>query len=75
MLVCCFDWGGPAKVDAGAAAHNGFAVEELADEDGGGGGVEGDDDAAEGFQGGEGVEGGVGVDEGADFVEAGGVED
>lgn len=75
MLVDCFDGGGPAKVDAGAAAHDGFAVEELPDEDGGGGGVEGDDDAAEGFQRGEGVERGMRVDEGADFVEASRVED
>lgn len=49
MLIYCFDGGGPTKVDAGAAAHNGFAVEKLADENGGRGGIEGDDDAAEGF--------------------------
>ncbi len=49
MLVRYFDGRGLAEVDARAAAHDGFAVEELADRDGGRGGVEGDNDAAEGF--------------------------
>ncbi len=49
MLICYFDRGGFAKVDAGTAAHDWFAVEELPDKDGARGGVEGDDDAAEGF--------------------------
>ena len=49
MLIRDFDGRGLAEIDARAAAHDGFAIEKLADRDGGGGGVEGDDDAAEGF--------------------------
>ena len=75
VLVFWVDGGGLAEVDAGAGAHDGDVVEELADEDCGGGGVEGGDYAAEGFQGREGVQGGGLGEEGADGVEVGGVED
>lgn len=75
VLVRGFQRCGLAEVDAGAGGHDGAVVEELADSDGVVGGVEGDDDAAEGFQGREGVQGDMAGEEGADFGEGGGVED
>lgn len=75
VLVRGFQRRGLAEVDAGAGGHDGAVVEEPADGDGVVGGVEGDDDAAEGFQGREGVQGDVVGEEGADFGEGGGVED
>ena len=51
-----------AKVDAHAAAHDGLAVDLLADGDGGVDVEEGDDDALERLERGPGVDGAVAVD-------------
>lgn len=64
-----------AEIDLDALAHDGFAVEDLADADGGGIVEEGDDDAAEGAQGRPGVDWGGGVDEVFDGLEVVGAED
>lgn len=64
-----------AEVDADAVAHQGLAVEGLADGDGVGRVEEGDDDALEGFERRPCVDFGVGVDGLADFCQGGGLED
>lgn len=56
-LFVGLDARGLTEVDADAAAKHVFAVEELADADSVFGRVEGDDDAAEGFEWAEVVEG------------------
>lgn len=61
MLVFGFDRSGISEVDFYALAHDGFAVEDLADADGGGFFEERDDDAAEGLEGCPGVDGRRGV--------------
>jgi hypothetical protein len=55
-------------------AHEGVAIEVLADGHGGGDVEEGDEDAAEGFEGCPGVDRGVLVDEFLDLDEIGGME-
>lgn len=75
MLILEGDFCLLAEIDADTIPEDCFAVEDLADGDGVFDGGEGDDDAAEGFEGGEGVDLGVGVDGGADALETGGLED
>ena len=75
VLVAGVERGIEAEVDAHAAAHDGLAVDFLADLDGGGDVEEGDDDALEGFEGCPGVHGAVAVDGLADLDEVGGLED
>jgi hypothetical protein len=50
VLVSRIDGGFLAKIDAHALTHDVLAVKQLADADGGIGGMEGDNDAAEGFE-------------------------
>lgn len=69
VLFLVADFGVGAEVDSGAVAEDGLAVEDLADLDGVLDGVEGDDDAAEGFERGEDVDCGVFVDGGGDGFE------
>jgi len=75
VLVFDLDGGRLAEVDLHALAHDGLAVEDLADADRGVIIVEGDDDSAEGFQGRPGVDGSGGVDEVFDGLEVVGAED
>ena len=75
MLVLGLDGCRVTEVDLHALAHDGLAVEDLADADGGGVVEEGDDDAAEGAQGGPGVDWRRGVDEVFDGLQVVGVED
>jgi len=75
MLVDGLDRRRLAEVDAHPVAEDGFAVEDLPDPDGRVDVVEGDDDAAEGFEWGPRVQRRGLVDQVADGEEVRGVED
>jgi len=75
MFVFGLDLRVVAEIDFDALAHDGFAVEDLADSNGRVVVEEGHDYAAEGAQGGPGVDGCGGVDEVFDGLEVVGAED
>ena len=75
MLVFGLDLSVVAEIDFDALAHDGFAVEDLADSNGGVVVEEGDDYAAEGAERRPGVDWCRGVDEVFDGLEVVGAED
>lgn len=75
VFLLVADLGLGAEVDSCAVVEDGLAVQDLFDCDGIFDCVEGDDDAAEGFEWGEDVDCGVFVDGGGDGFEDGGGED
>jgi len=75
VFLLIADLGVLAEIDARAVAEDGLAVEDFADRHGVVDGVEGDDDAAEGFERGEDVDCGVVVDGAGDAFEHSGGED